>query len=150
VDEIVRELSNEERIGALYKEWCAVQDKILGTYKDKRADYSPLWEQKAFKSIKNAVISKVASRYDDRIFIDESTATSAFAGGGSPYALKMPNFIQSEGQGQANASAVTLLYHLSRMIRDNCNAEQAKHVQTDKKLTRKIAQLKESHGQRMD
>jgi len=34
VDNIVRELAGDERICALYKEWCKLQDDILGTEKD--------------------------------------------------------------------------------------------------------------------
>jgi len=70
VDDIVKELANDERIGALYKEWCKLQDDILSTYKDKLPEHPPLWEQEAFKSIKNAIINEVTTHYDGGMFVD--------------------------------------------------------------------------------
>ena len=56
VDDIVKELASDSRIAELYKQWCDCQNKVLATYKSEFLEHPPLWEQKEFKSIKNAVI----------------------------------------------------------------------------------------------
>jgi hypothetical protein len=80
IDGIVRELASEPHIAEIYKEWCAVQDEILSTYKDAKTEHAPLWEQETFKSIKNAVIREVSNNFDDNIFVGRQDGGSDEAG----------------------------------------------------------------------
>ena len=56
VNDIVRELSDVPEIAEMYRGWCAAQNAIQQTYKNNLENPRPLWEQDAFKPIKNAVI----------------------------------------------------------------------------------------------
>jgi TPR repeat protein len=58
VDEIVSELSKDNRITELYKKWCELTTNKLQTYSDNPKPQSPLINQPEFKSIKNTVIKE--------------------------------------------------------------------------------------------
>lgn len=67
VDEIVKTLAADTDIQNLYAEWCDVQRKIVGIYRDKEVEFPPLWENKEFKKIRNAVVTEAVRLGDDRI-----------------------------------------------------------------------------------
>jgi len=58
VDEIVSEVSKDENITKLYEKWCDLQKEIIGIYQTPK-ELPPLYMQKEFQSIKNAVIQEV-------------------------------------------------------------------------------------------
>ena len=60
VDDIVKELAQDERIAELYKEWNDINRKKLSVYYDKPDPDIPLEGNKEFRSIKNAIIKAVA------------------------------------------------------------------------------------------
>lgn len=70
VDDIVKELAEDECIKDLYSKWCEIQRQIVKTYKDSEIEFPPLWENKDFRKIKNAVVSEAVMLGDNRIFID--------------------------------------------------------------------------------
>ena len=45
-----------------------IQKSIIGMYNDKEIEFPPLWENKEFKKIKNAVINEADKLSDDRFF----------------------------------------------------------------------------------
>lgn len=67
VDEIVQMLAADADIQNLYAEWCNIQRKIVNVYKDQQVEFPPLWENKEFKKIRNAVIAEAVTLGDDRI-----------------------------------------------------------------------------------
>ena len=69
----VEGLGELEDVQRLYNEWCILQRKIYGIYTDKDVEFAPLWENKEFKKLKNAIVSEVEKLGDSRIFIDEET-----------------------------------------------------------------------------
>ena len=73
VDEILKIISKDEDVQRLYNEWCILQRKIYGIYTDKDVEFAPLWENKEFKKLKNAIVSEAEKLGDSRIFIDEET-----------------------------------------------------------------------------
>ena len=58
VDDIVEELSKDERIARLYDLWYEQRYEVLRTYTDTMPEKEPLSRNKEFKSIRNAVIAE--------------------------------------------------------------------------------------------
>ena len=59
VNQIVDELTKDERVAAAYAKWQELRNEVLRTYKDKLPEPLPLSQQKEFKQIKNmACISR--------------------------------------------------------------------------------------------
>jgi len=73
VDEIVKTMAKDKDIASLYDEWCGIQQKIVGIYHSKEIEHPPLWENKEFRKIKNAVIEEAVKLSDDRYFIPKDT-----------------------------------------------------------------------------
>lgn len=79
VDNIVRELSNDENISKLYDLWYEQRENVIRTYTDEMPERIPIVDNKEFKSIKNAVIKEALNinlikfnleMDDDELFID--------------------------------------------------------------------------------
>lgn len=79
VDNIVRELSNDENISKLYDLWYEQRENVIRTYTDEIPERIPIVDNKEFKSIKNAVIKEAMNinlikfnleMDDDELFID--------------------------------------------------------------------------------
>ncbi|SHE90577.1 hypothetical protein SAMN02745784_02189 [Tissierella praeacuta DSM 18095] len=70
VDEIVDELSKDERISKAYDLWYEMRNEVLNSYMDNLPEPIPLSKQKEFKSIKNMII-KEADNYNKGIFAFE-------------------------------------------------------------------------------
>lgn len=77
VDEIVKRLASDKDIQKLYDEWCNIQRQIVEIYKDKEIEFSPLWDNKEFKKIKNAVVAEAVKLGDNRVFIESEDETSS-------------------------------------------------------------------------
>lgn len=58
VNQIVDELTKDERVTELYSSWYEMRNEVLSTYVDKLPPPLPLSQQKEFKSIKNMVIAE--------------------------------------------------------------------------------------------
>lgn len=70
VDDIVDELSKDERISKAYKLWYEMRNEVLHSYMDNLPEPLPLSQQKEFKSIKNIII-KEADNLNKRIITFE-------------------------------------------------------------------------------
>ena len=66
INNIVIELSKDERIAKLYNLWYEQKEKILRIYTNEIPDRIPLVDNKEFKSIKNAVIQEAMNILLDR------------------------------------------------------------------------------------
>lgn len=58
VDDIVDELSKDERIRKAYNLWYEMRNEVLHSYRDSLPEPLPLSQQKEFKSIKNMIIKE--------------------------------------------------------------------------------------------
>lgn len=76
VGDITKEIAQDEKINELYKGWCAVQNQVCGYYKLNIPDPLPLWEQKEFKSIKNAIIKEALKINNVDIIAIENETTN--------------------------------------------------------------------------
>lgn len=71
VDEIVDELSKDERVDKAYKLWYEMRNEVLHSYIDELPEPLPLSKQKEFKSIKNMIISEADKLQKGEISFDE-------------------------------------------------------------------------------
>ena len=71
VDEIVDELSKDEKIEKAYKLWYEMRNEVLHSYMDELPEPLPLSKQNEFKSIKNMIISEVEKVSKGEISFDE-------------------------------------------------------------------------------
>lgn len=115
VDEIVKTLAADADIQTLYAEWCSIQRKIVGIYQDKEVEFPPLWENKEFKKIRNAVISEAVQFGDDRLFFYSENELSE----------------QNQHQRQnAAMSALNLFCRLASIIDNDANQKINGHNKT--------------------
>ncbi len=61
VDEIVLQLSKNDDIAKMYKEWCELEQDKYSTYTNELKTFPPIHENKVFKPIKNRVIDIVSN-----------------------------------------------------------------------------------------
>lgn len=69
VDDIVRTMAKDKNISEMYSRWCDIQQRIVGIYNSKEIEHPPLWENKEFRKIKNAVIDEAKKLGDDRFSV---------------------------------------------------------------------------------
>ena len=72
VIEIIQELEKDETVHNLYQQWQHYRQEILHTYQDAIEERLPLFQQKAFKGIKNIIVQEVLKMRDHVIFPDEN------------------------------------------------------------------------------
>ena len=126
VDEIVRELSKDERIAELYAEWNKINREKLSTYYDKPKPEIPLEENKEFRSIKNAVIKAVVSM--------------------TAQMKKNPNIAPP-----VSSTVAGLISILGRLLSSSYQKRREKlDTRIDSKLKFKIQEKKAAHGIRTD
>jgi hypothetical protein len=126
VDEIVRELSKDERIAELYAEWNKINREKLSTYYDKPKPEIPLEENKEFRSIKNAVIKAVVSMNEQM--------------------KKNPNVALP-----VSKTVVGLISILGRLLSSSYQKRREKlETRIDAKLKSEIQEKKAAHGIRTD
>jgi len=151
VDEIVKALASDSDIRKLYEEWCNIQKSIVGMYNDKEIEFPPLWENKEFRKIKNAVIDEALKLSDDRFSVPVGqapvvTQPQVVNQIPSPVAQTPPTVTTqppsstgtNQGQTQSNSQpqstpqlsvnvgdaamhTLNLFYRLSRIIEDDAN-----------------------------
>jgi TPR repeat protein len=69
VDDIIQEMASDKTVNELYKAWGNIQNQILGIYKSNFPKHPPLWENKEFKKIKNAIIVEALKISNKKGFI---------------------------------------------------------------------------------
>lgn len=69
VDDIVKVMAKDKDISELYSQWCDIQQRIAGIYHNKEIEHPPLWENKEFRKIKNAVIDEAKKLGDVRFSV---------------------------------------------------------------------------------
>ena len=128
VDDIVDELSEDERISELYDLWYEQREKILSIYTDELPPRVPLSQNEEFKPIKNAVIRETMN-----LIINQPIVHIKY---------------KSRGQKQSAAVAsIRLLQYLAQIIQDKIYDEQENNdSQIDRKLKRVIDEKKLAWG----
>lgn len=155
VDEILKMIAKDEDVQNLYNEWCGLQRKIYGIYTDKEIEFAPLWENKEFKKLKNAIISEAEKAGDDRIFVAEENETQA----------EEDENVEEENEGEQNkterkinhfnsrviSSATNLFCRLASIIEDDTDRklDGFKKSIVDSKERKRLMKKKQSMGMKM-
>ena len=114
VDKIVIVMSRDENIKELYERWCEIQKELYGIYKDYDVDFPPLWNNKEFKKIKNAVVKEAEKLINDRNFYDEDEIENEVLTKNHENDTKDEN--ENAEHGELALSAMNLMYRLARLI----------------------------------
>ena len=114
VDKIVIVMSRDENIKELYERWCEIQKELYGIYKDYDVDFPPLWNNKEFKKIKNAVVKEAEKLINDRNFYDEDEIENEVLTENHENDTKDEN--ENAEHGELALSAMNLMYRLARLI----------------------------------
>lgn len=128
VDDIVDELSEDERISELYDLWYQQREKILSIYTDELPPRVLLSQNEEFKPIKNAVIKEAMN-----LIINQPS-------------IRVKYKYDKQKQSAAVAS-LRLLQYLAQIIQDKIYDEQESNdAQIDRKLKRVIDEKKLAWG----
>ncbi len=107
-------MSRDENIRELYERWCEIQKELYGIYKDYDVDFPPLWNNKEFKKIKNAVVKEAEKLINDRNFYDEDEIENEVLTENHENDTKDEN--ENAEHGELALSAMNLMYRLARLI----------------------------------
>ncbi len=134
VDEIVREISKDEKINQVYESWLGLKDDILSTYQNQERAKKSLADEPAFRNIKNMVLKSALKLSEMDNIMEEKYKAS-----------QIGNFERT----QVYDSFLRLMKNISNMIQEDYD-RQKKHIPAmDKKLMHKIMEKKEAQGQKM-
>ncbi len=159
VDDIVIELSEDDRIKKLYDLWYEQKENTIKTYTDELPQRIPLVDNKEFKSIKNAVIKEALKLNMDREEDEESVAEDTHQE--TEYTPDEPETDSSRDVTNSNysiktnpddvaISSIRLLRYLGNIIQNQLKFEDKQKAQRiDKKLQRKINEKKQAQGLKM-
>lgn len=157
IDDIVRELSSDERIAELYDLWYEQKEETIKTYTDELPSRVPLVNNKEFKSIKNQII-KEALKLNPETTEDDELVSMPPYNSNDDVGLTMPTFITPTPNTQISpkprrkheffAPSVSLLRYLcgiiQNRIRENKDREYEAHV--DRQIRRNIEDKKHGLG----
>lgn len=128
VDDIVDELSEDERISELYDLWYHQREEILSIYTDELPPRVPLSQNEEFRPIKNAVIREAMNP-----IINQPSVHIRYKYG--------------EQKQSAAIASLRLLQYLAQIIQDKIYNEQENNdAQIDRKLKRAIDEKKQAWG----
>ncbi|MDO4563344.1 MAG: MobP3 family relaxase [Clostridia bacterium] len=151
-DDIVMAMAEDADIKALYDEWCSIQKRIIGIYKTSDVEFPPLWENKEFKKIRNAVVKEAASLEYSRIFDDEESAEQTAENEHTAAEHKQPKAAENQKQPSAKGAALNLFCRLADIITDDAYKKIDGHNKTivDSKQRREILKKKQQLGYRLE
>ena len=154
VDNIIIELSKDERIAMLYDIWYEQKEEVLRTYTDTLPERIPLVDNEEFRTIKNQIIKEALrieqdSYYDDEIDIEvkptvfdlEPVLEELTVDTGSTN-RNLSATINNRKRLSAAMCSMSLLHYLSRIIqnqieqnrrRGRINTERKTHQKTEDK-----------------
>lgn len=161
IDNIVRELSVDERIAVLYDLWYEQKEETIRTYTDHLPERVPLVDNKEFKSIKNQIIKEALMlNLNPKTTEDDELVTMPPYNSDNDADLTMPTVIASIPNTQMGPKphrkhglfvpSVSLLRYLCGIIqnrlREDKDREYEAHI--DRKIRRKIEDKKQGLGLR--
>lgn len=149
VCEIVKAMAQDPQMENLYNKWCDIQRKIISIYRSTDTEFPPLWENKEFNKIRNAVIKEAVklseeSISEDKLHIENETADEA------DEKNKMDKKENIKNNDIAK-SAAYLFCRLANLIEDDMKIKINSHNKSilDTKQRREILKKKQQLGQKM-
>ena len=162
VDEIVDELSRDERVAAAYALWQEMQEEVYRTYSENLPERIPLSRQKEFKTVRNMVIREALKLTAEGPALDaedeeirswnpeapnpEASAASASA---STTGSRTPG--STEPATAVSAAVIRMLRHMGRIFEENATADTIhKNLQIDRKRRRQLQEKRLALGHKPD
>jgi hypothetical protein len=175
VDEIVDELSQDERVASAYALWQEMQDEVYRTYSETLPEHLPLSRQKEFKPVRNMVIREALKLYEQDTEVEKfgtDIKTENYKEGLKPgepmssgsevpnsrkekqlpddqkpeHMVERPNLHMSAG-----TAVIRMLHHMSRIFRDNTVADTThKGIQIDRKRRSQLQEKRIAMGHKAD
>lgn len=174
VDEIVDELSQDERVASAYALWQEMQDEVWRTYSDTLPERLPLSWQKEFKPVRNMVIREALkiSESEPETERDEAEDESVQKETEEPEAViaqvREPEQPQTDTRPAADrqpelrpagaehvtsagSAVIRMLHHMSRIFRENAVTD-ATHrgMQIDRKRRKQLKEKRIAMGHKPD
>ena len=168
VDSIVDELEKLPEVAAYYSVWNGLRDTLEGYYKNRPRQHNPLFQQKEFRAIKNAIIqeaerlrqqmeqTQTATEQDssqDEEPSSEETSTAAStnptlasesASSATSYSARLPS------EYLLNAT-VRLFHQMGQIFRDNAAPpSNPMGIRIDSKRRKKLMQKRLAMGHKQD
>ena len=146
MDEIVREISKDKKVDALYQSWIDLKDDILSTYQNSARAKRNLADEPEFRNIKNMILKSALelSEMDKVISADMEEKNNETVNSKYVQKEQAKNF-----QIQIRKHFFLLLKNISRIIQEDYDRKSKAIVLSDKKLLRKTMEKKEALGQKM-
>ena len=146
VDELVREISKDKKVDALYQSWIDLKDDILSTYQNSARAKRNLADESEFRNIKNMVLKSALelSEMDKVISADMEEKNNETVNSKYVQKEQAKNF-----QIQIRKHFLLLLKNISRMIQEDYDRKSKVITLSDKKLLQKTMEKKEALGQKM-
>ena len=130
VDEIVSEISKDEKIDSLYQSWLDLKDEVISFYDGKGYARHSFSEEPEFRNIKNLVLKTALEISNMQM--------------GNQYHKQ--NRIQNE---IIRNHLIRLLKEVSNIVVEEYEKQDAVIHTVDRKLRQKIQEKKEAHGMKM-
>lgn len=143
--EIVKTMAQQPQMQELYGKWCNIQRKITSIYRSTDTEFPPLWENKEFNKIRNAVVKEAVKLSEESVLEDKLLIESKTLSEGK--AVKEENIKSSA----VIKSTAYLFCRLADMIEDDANIKTDGHNKSilDTKQRREILKKKQQLGQKM-
>lgn len=160
VDEIVDELSKDERVSKAYALWQEMRDEVCRTYSEKLPERLPLSQQKEFKPVRNMVIREALRLSESEVPVEEtepvkaSTSENSEQAEAAPVITALASSPASEERHRStvsSAAVVRMLRHMGNIFRDNTarnNAYPGTHI--DKKRRKALLDKRLAMGHKTD
>lgn len=160
VDEILNELSKDERITALYDRWCESRERILDIYDEGAHKRIPLAQNCEFRSMKNAIIqAAVRLSQDTDVPLEKEAPTEVpmersaeFRESISPEEEERKNTKESTQSAQipskskSHAATLQLFCILAQFLQGSTPQREQDDSRTDRKLRRRTQEKEQAHG----
>ena len=161
VDSIVDELEKLPEVAAYYAVWNGLRDTLEGYYKNRPRQHNPLFQQKEFRTIKNAIIQeaeRLRQQMEQESLQDEepsaeNTSTDASANPtlADENASSMPSRPARLPSEYLLNSTVRLFHQMGQIFRDNAAPpSNPMGIRIDSKRRKKLMQKRLAMGHKQD
>ena len=151
VDEVIDELTKDDRISMLYDLWCQSREEILRFYNEGTNNRLPLSANREFRSMKNMVIQAAL-----QLVQEEETHAAEGASSAAMQAVKENTFTNDGNDRGTNPATLQSLYthtaalHLLRclaqLLQSGIAFQNSDTPHADRKLRRKTQEKEQAHG----
>ena len=168
VDSIVDELEKLPEVAAYYSVWNGLRDTLEGYYKNRPRQHNPLFQQKEFRAIKNAIIQE-AERLRQQMEQTQTAAEQKSSQDEEPSAEKTssdtstnPTLVSENTSSETSHSArlsseyllnstVRLFHQMGQIFRDNAAPpSNPMGIRVDSKRRKKLMQKRLAMGHKQD